>query len=80
MVAVCLYLFFLFCVNFEIKTADRTYNFISLYSSVTQFEDEFESFAGNLELNLDSFLSETFTWLLFLVTIMDMHKQKDGIP
>ena len=42
------------CINFEIKIADKTCNFISLYRSPSQSKDEFESFADNLELNLDS--------------------------
>ena len=42
------------CINFEIKVADKTCNFISLYRSPSQSKDEFESFADNLELNLDS--------------------------
>ena len=41
-------------INFEIKIADKTCNFISLYRSSSQSKDEFESFANNLELNLDS--------------------------
>ena len=43
------------CINFGIKIADKTCNFISLYRSPSQSKDEFESFADNLELNLDSF-------------------------
>ena len=42
------------CINFEIKIADKTCNFISLHRSPSQSKDEFESFADNLELNLDS--------------------------
>ena len=42
------------CINFEIKIANKICNFISLYRSPSQFKDEFESFADNLELNLDS--------------------------
>ena len=42
------------CINFEIKTADKTCNFISLYRSPSQSKDEFESFAYNLGLNLNS--------------------------
>ena len=40
-------------INFEIKIADKTCNFISLHRSTSQSKDEFESFADNLELNLD---------------------------
>ena len=42
------------CINFEINIADKTCNFISFYRSPSQSKDEFESFADNLELNLDS--------------------------
>ena len=42
------------CINFEIKIADKLCNFISLYRSPSQSKNEFESFADNLELNLDS--------------------------
>ena len=42
------------CINFEIKIADKICNFISLYRSPSQSKDEFESFADNIELNLDS--------------------------
>ena len=41
------------CINFELKIAEKTCNFISLYKSLSQSKDEFESFADNLELNLD---------------------------
>ena len=42
------------CINFEIKIAGKKCNFISLYRSPSQFKDEFEWFADNLELNFDS--------------------------
>ena len=40
------------CINFEIKIADKTCNFIALYRSPSQSKDELESFADNLQLNL----------------------------
>ena len=42
------------CIHFEIKIADKTYNFISLHRSPSQSKDESESFADNLELNFNS--------------------------
>ena len=42
------------CINFEIKIADKTCNFISLYRSLSQSKDECESFADNLALILHS--------------------------
>ena len=42
------------CINFEIKIKDKLCNFISLYRSPNQSQDDFESFFNNLEYNLDS--------------------------
>ena len=42
------------CLNFEIKIKDKLCNFISLYRSPNQSQDDFESFINNLENNLDS--------------------------
>ena len=42
------------CINFEIKIKDKLCNFISLYRSPNQSQDDFESFIKNLEYNLDS--------------------------
>ena len=42
------------CINFEIKIKDKLCNFISLYRSPNQSQDDFESFNNNLEYNLDS--------------------------
>ena len=36
------------------RIGDKVCNFISLYQSPNQSLDEFETFAGNLELNLDT--------------------------
>ena len=44
------------CINFEIKVKDKLCNFISLYRSPNQSQDNFESFINNLEYNLDSFM------------------------
>ena len=42
------------CINFEIKIEGKLRNFISLYRSLNQSQDDFESFISNLEYNLDS--------------------------
>ena len=42
------------CINFAIKIKDKLCNFISLYRSPNQSQDDFESFINNLEYNLDS--------------------------
>ena len=42
------------CKNFEERIRDKVCNFISLYRSPNQSLEEFETFADNLELNLDT--------------------------
>ena len=46
--------FFHECKNFEARIRDKVCNFISLYRSPNQSLEEFETFADNLELNLDT--------------------------
>ena len=41
------------CKNFELNIGGKICNFISLYRSLSQTQDEFEKFFDNLELNLD---------------------------
>ena len=41
------------CINFELKIGDKLYNFVALYRSPNQIQDEFEKFSDNLELNLE---------------------------
>ena len=41
------------CINFEIKIKDKLCNFISLYRSPNQNQDDFESFINNLEYTFD---------------------------
>ena len=63
------------CINFEIKIADKTCNFISLYRSPSQSKDEFESFADNLELNLDSIVHRN---PYLIVVLGDFNAQTKG--
>ena len=64
------------CINFEIKIADKTFNFISLYRPPSQSKDEFESFADNPELNLDLIALRN----PYLIVLGDLNTQKDGTP
>ena len=41
------------CLNFEVKIVNKLCNFISLYRSPSQSQDNFETFIDNLELNID---------------------------
>ena len=42
------------CINFEMKIGDKVCNFISLYRSLSQTLDDFETFSKNFELNLEN--------------------------
>ena len=42
------------CINYETKIKDKLCNFITLYRSPNQSQDDFESFINNFELNHDS--------------------------
>ena len=66
------------CINFEIKVSDKKCNFISLYRSPSQSKDDFESFAGNLGLNLDSLPSKN-PYLIVLLGDFNVQK-RDGTP
>ena len=63
------------CINFEIKIANKICNFISLYRSPSQFKDEFESFADNLELHLDSIVQRN---PYLIVVLGDFNAQTKG--
>ena len=63
------------CINFEIKIADKICNFIFLYRSPSQSKGEFESFADNLELNLDSFVHKN---PYLIVVLGDFNAQTKG--
>ena len=43
-------------ISFEMKIGDKLCNFISLYRSPSQTQDEFEKFSENLERSLDHLL------------------------
>ena len=42
------------CINFEIRIGGKLCRFVSLYRSPSQSQDDFESFANNFELNIDT--------------------------
>ena len=45
------------CINFELKIKNKLCNFITLYRSPNQCQDNFESFINNIELNLDAIMT-----------------------
>ena len=42
------------CINFEIRIGGKLCRFVSLYRLPNQSQDDFESFANNFELNIDT--------------------------
>ena len=42
------------CVNFEIMIGNKICNFITLYRSPSQNQDDFQAFIDNLEMNLET--------------------------
>ena len=54
------------CINFELNIGGRICNFISLYRSPSQTQDEFEKFINNLELNLEN-LCQNDPFLIALI-------------
>ena len=49
------------CIIFEVMIGDKQCNFVALYRSPSQDQDEFDSFSKNLEITLDKLaLNNTF--------------------
>ena len=53
-------------INFELNIGGKICNFISLYRSPSQTQDEFEKFIDNLELNLET-LCQNNPFLIVLI-------------
>ena len=54
------------CINFELNIGGKICNFISLYRSPSQTQDEFEKIIDNLKLNLD-ILCQNNPFLIVLI-------------
>ena len=54
-------------LNSELKIADKSCNFIALYRSPTQSQDDFETFSDNFEMALETLAQN----VSFLTTIID---------
>ena len=54
------------CITFEIKLGDKICNFVSLYRSPNQSEDDFENFCNKFELTLDA-VSATNPFLIVAI-------------
>ena len=54
------------CLDFELKIGDKSCNFIALYRSPSQSQDDFETFSDNFEMTLEN-LSQKGS---FLTTLM----------
>ena len=66
------------CIIFEVMIGDKQCNFVALYRSPSQDQDEFDSFSKNLEITLDKLaLNNPF----MLVVIGDLNaKSKNWHP
>ena len=42
------------CLNFELKSGDKSGTFIALYRSPSQSQDDFETFSDNFEMTLET--------------------------
>ena len=51
------------CLTLELKVSDKIYNFVVLYRSPSQSQDEFETFSDNFEMALD-ILAEKNSFLM----------------
>ena len=59
------------CIIFEVNIGDKQCNFFALYRSLSQNQDEFDSFLKNLEITLDKLALNN---PLMLVVIGDLKK------
>ena len=64
------------CINFELNIGGKICNFISLYRSPSQTQDEFEKFIDNLELNLET-LCQNNPFLIVLIGDLNAKKLKN---
>ena len=53
-------------VRFELMVGDKLCNFIALYRSPSQLQDQFESFIENLRLNLESAMQNNTFFVVLL--------------
>ena len=54
------------CINFEIRIGGKLCRFVFLYRSPSQSQDDFESFANNFELNIDTTTAHNTFLTVFL--------------
>ena len=62
-------------IYFELKTVDKSCNFLSLDSSPSQSQDDFETFTENLELNLGKLVHRN---LLLAVVFKDFNAKSSN--
>ena len=54
------------CLNFELKTGDKSCNFIALYRSPSKSQDDFKTFSDNFEMTLET-MAQKFSFLTGIV-------------
>ena len=63
------------CINFEIMIGNKICNFITLYRSPSQNQDDFQAFIDNLEMNLETLAQRN----LFLMVVTGVLTQNLNI-
>ena len=63
------------CINFEIRIGGKLCRFVSLYRLPNQSQDDFESFANNFELNIDTATANN----IFLTVVLGDFNAKSNL-
>ena len=63
------------CINFEIRIGGKLCRFVSLYRSPSQSQDDFESFANNFELNINTATAHNY----FLTVVLGYFNAKSNL-
>ena len=63
-------------ICFELKVGDKNFDFLSLYKSPSQSKDDFDTFAENLELNLENLVQRNS---FLVVTIGDFNPKSSNL-
>ena len=58
------------CLNSELKIGDKSSNFIALYRSPSQSQDDFETFSDNFEMTLETLAQKGSILTTIIGTLM----------
>ena len=66
------------CIRFELNIGEKLCNFISIYRSLSQTQDEFDKFTDSLKLNLDLAIQNNSYLVVVLVHFYTISKNWYG--